>query len=929
MNNKLVFKPQTLTQYNWKKYQVNKDFIYRWEKYHAEPIILKHYFWNKFHVDRNDTFYYWKVYSIDGTYLQEIGSYDRNAYPDNGEILVNFNSYKTVYDRQVKQLDCHCWRVYQDNADKVSKTVRFYKRYEYIPKQTETYYQTLFDGTGLMITNFRSREYYQGSWSSSLWELTHKDESYSEEEWELNWKPISDADVKRIYGTSSVISTNEEMSSLNYNTTATGKSLGNGIYLDSILNEQGLLEFHTKRPWFTLDNKITFQTGDQTILVNPSNLTFTLSNGGENLYYNSIGFSYSDYYLVPRQQIENGDIYFIELSGSSELWKCFPTIGDDSIEMYVLAHAFKHSPVKNNSENCYCEYDYQSEYSQYGNTLYSMEFSQREVAWSARQNGAFLKDTIGFPMTNILFLAINNQEDSKSKSGFVYKIEITDKVLLTDTLMNINSEQDSSLTKTENFYKGKYYYEFVKEETTNIITAHHLGNYLYEAHAPTKIYPEATTIPAYHELTGKYYLYCGQGSLDKNYVWKAYTSIEQQPSTYIGEIISSSPTGFPQNGFDVNGAYLNNSAVNYFIFNREEDVDGTKGEFIEEVEENSKIYPDNGIQDNYWYVYNDSKYYSETTGYQISTTIKPPLIGSVTARNQRNAYPDNGVFTLPDGTVEAQFYYVYKDYTTEYSKGSYINNVSSFTRTAYPDDNYIINDGWYVYMGEENIQSAELIIDDTKLMGGVNYIQEVNTSEDLQIGTASSAQVNFTIFADDADATTQYLNKPFEYYKLRNQEWKKIGEFVLTKAEIEGRTTANITGYDFISKFDIVVDDFIENTTFPISLGQFFSNLCEYCGCQAFSTTFPNSTFSVKDNFTATGISGRQILQYIAEVAGGFVVAEPDTKIRIKNYQINDNINLGSSDYIKYNYQLYTTPIITGIVVKKDDEDNGVTNNGN
>ena len=113
-----------------------------------------------------------------------------------------------------------------------------------------------------MGTTFKSREYYYDLGGSSLWELTHKDESYSEEEWELNWKPISDADVKRIYGTSSVISTNAEMSSLNYNTIATGKSLGNGIYLDSILNEQGLLEFHTKRPWFTLDNKITFQTGD-------------------------------------------------------------------------------------------------------------------------------------------------------------------------------------------------------------------------------------------------------------------------------------------------------------------------------------------------------------------------------------------------------------------------------------------------------------------------------------------------------------------------------------------------------------------------------------------------------------------------------------------------------------------------------------------
>lgn len=929
MNNKLVFKPQTLTQYNWKKYQVNKDFIYRWEKYYAEPIILKHYFWNKFHVDRNDTFYYWKVYSIDGTYLQEIGSYDRNAYPDNGEILVNFNSYKTVYDRQVKQLDCHCWRVYQDDADKVSKTVRFYKRYEYIPKQTENYYQILeqkFEGSALSQIYFRSRKYYYDLHPSNLWNLTHRNESDYADTWEKYWKPISDADVKRIYGTSSIISfADEEMSSLNYNTT-TGKTLGNGIYLDSILNEQGLLEFHTKRPWFTLDNKITFPTGDKTILVNPSYLTFTLSNGGENLYYNSIHFSYSDYYLVPRQQIENGDIYFIELTTSSELWKCFPTIGDDSIEMYVLTHAFKHFPVKKDSERCYCEYDYESEYSKNYPPLSMKDVIQSELDWNS--GNTFFKNTIGVPMTDILFQAIIDR-DVAYKGGFVYKIEITDKDLLTDTLMNINSEQDSSLTKTENFYKGKYYYEFVKEETTNTITAHHLGNYLYEAHAPTKIYPEATTIPAYHELTGKYYLYCGQGSLDKNYVWKAYTSMDQQPSTYIGEIISSSPTGFPQNGFDVNGAYLNNSAVNYFIFNREEDVDGTKGEFIEEVEENLKIYPDNGIQDNYWYVYNDSKYYSEITGYQISTTTKPPLIGSVTARNQRDAYPDNGVFTLPDGTVEAQYYYVYKDYTVEYSKGSYINNVSSFIRTTYPDDNYVINDGWYVYAGEENIQSAELIVDDTKLMGGVNYIQEVNTSEDLQIGTASSAQVNFTIFANDADATTQYLNKPFEYYKLRNQEWKKIGEFVLTKAEIEGRTTANITGYDFISKFDIVVDDFIENTTFPISLGQFFSNLCEYCGCQAFSTTFPNSTFSVKDNFTATGISGRQILQYIAEVAGGFVVAEPDTKIRIKNYQINDNINLGSSDYIKYNYQLYTTPIITGIVVKKDDEDNGVTNNGN
>ena len=107
---------------------------------------------------------------------------------------------------------------------------------------------------------------------------------------------------------------------------------------------------------------------------------------------------------------ENGDIYFIELSTQSELWKCFPIIGDSSIEMYVLAHAFKHSPVKKDSDNCYCEYDFQSEYSKNGNTLYSTQISRFEVDWSAWQNGGFGEYPVGFTHTNILFQAINNKE---------------------------------------------------------------------------------------------------------------------------------------------------------------------------------------------------------------------------------------------------------------------------------------------------------------------------------------------------------------------------------------------------------------------------------------------------------------------------------------------------------------------------------------
>lgn len=102
-----------------------------------------------------------------------------------------------------------------------------------------------------------------------------------------------------------------------------------------------------------------------------------------------------------------------------------------------------------------------------------------------------------------------------------------------------------------------------------------------------------------------------------------------------------------------------------------------------------------------------------------------------------------------------------------------------------------------------------------------------------------------------------------------------------------------------------------------------FASLCAYCGCQELTQDFPNSSYEVKDNFEGINLTGKDILQYIAECAGGFVVANQNGYIQIRNYQ-NNPLVLGNNRYVSNISAIYNTPIITSVVAKATEEDAGV-----
>ena len=211
---------------------------------------------------------------------------------------------------------------------------------------------------------------------------------------------------------------------------------------------------------------------------------------------------------------------------------------------------------------------------------------------------------------------------------------------------------------------------------------------------------------------------------------------------------------------------------------------------------------------------------------------------------------------------------------------------------------------------------------DSQLFGGVKYSHSCNADTDLTVGTTACAEVSFTTNALQPDS----LNSSFTYYvKFNgNTAYTTVGVFNIKEITKSTHGKYEVKAYDNISKFDIIVDSWIDSLTFPITLGDMFSSLCTYCGCTAYSTSFTNSTMKVNDNFTGINITGRAVLGYIAQCAGGFAKAYNNGKIQITKFTTK-SITLDNTKYKTFWYADYSAPVIDKVWVGQEDGDVGVT----
>ena len=353
------------------------------------------------------------------------------------------------------------------------------------------------------------------------------------------------------------------------------------------------------------------------------------------------------------------------------------------------------------------------------------------------------------------------------------------------------------------------------------------------------------------------------------------------------------------------------------------------------VQNNESAYPDDGIQDGYWWVKQETIYgyepeYDETPIAQVNsentneypvngvkngywykktddvilTDIKGAFIQEVFNKDQYY-YPNNGV-------ANNRYYEFAAQIPDDYYPGSYVGMVSSITSdfpTSGEQDGYWYeeidtSDGFYPAWTIHNI------------IGGVSYIQNINPDNDYIIGAVATASIQF-------ETTSKVPLRWDAEYGFFN-DGKLVGMFDITKCEKQSSGGYKIEGYDFTNRLNAVVDDLLFNQiTYPITLKELFSNLMESCDVPYIDkVTYTNFDFEVNDNFEGTNITAKQVLQYIAEVTGSFAYATAEGKVNLAHYA--DSVKyLTNTEYKHYNYQEYAVPKVNKLQIQMTVDDIG------
>ncbi len=154
----------------------------------------------------------------------------------------------------------------------------------------------------------------------------------------------------------------------------------------------------------------------------------------------------------------------------------------------------------------------------------------------------------------------------------------------------------------------------------------------------------------------------------------------------------------------------------------------------------------------------------------------------------------------------------------------------------------------------------------------VKLTQNVNQGQDLTLGSVCAAVLEATLLnvlpgqIQAGDTLTLYTVDD-------RGNTTQQGVFIAEKPEYTGSHTMRLTAWDKVTLLDKDLTDWLSGLQqWPYSLYQLTELVCSRCDIQWHAGELPNGELQVQ-KFTARGITGRQLICWIAEAAGRFAFA--------------------------------------------------------
>lgn len=197
---------------------------------------------------------------------------------------------------------------------------------------------------------------------------------------------------------------------------------------------------------------------------------------------------------------------------------------------------------------------------------------------------------------------------------------------------------------------------------------------------------------------------------------------------------------------------------------------------------------------------------------------------------------------------------------------------------------------------------------------GVKITDILNGDTDYTFGKAVCKQVEMTLFNVDNkfnnfDFTQEFtlqigvkVGAAFQYVT--------VGIFKGERPDKVRGKLIDFTAYDRMQKFDVSASGFIENLTFPVTLGAVLSSLCTSVGVALETTTFTNSTKNFTFNpFSTSDYTAREVLAWIAEAAGCYARVNADGKVELNTFTTN-SYKILKTDRFEMSESEFETPVI-------------------
>lgn len=143
----------------------------------------------------------------------------------------------------------------------------------------------------------------------------------------------------------------------------------------------------------------------------------------------------------------------------------------------------------------------------------------------------------------------------------------------------------------------------------------------------------------------------------------------------------------------------------------------------------------------------------------------------------------------------------------------------------------------------------------------------------------------FKKWAEMHTGTSYNGNVSYEFYvngTVEKYEYIKLGTFLLNTPTKRKVNLISVSALDKMSLFDKEADAFWNGLTYPITIGEIFTQLCVFVGVPQATVSFMNNTRSFSEApMVAEGITAREILGWIAEAACSFARMTRDGEVEL------------------------------------------------